>query len=432
MNMPQLPDLRGLPFYNEPSSYMVLMNRLWAWEFSGWKQESLSWKQGCYIHGGLSDNQVNFRGPDVLKFFESICVNNFEKFSIGTMKHAVMCRQDGLIATHGILQRNDEDDVRFFAGGPWPVFKALKSGMRVEFSMPRCYLFQVAGPTSLKTLERACDDSLADVGFLRFRKARIAGLDVEIGRIGMSGNLAYEVRGPIEDGAAVYDAVFKAGQGLGIERLGWRTYLVNHVEGGFPQCFWTFLGAMPEEPGFMDFMSGNYPPIQVTGSVDPANLRARYRTPVEVGWSSTVRPNHEFLGRKALEPELANPKRTVATLRWNADDVVDVYRSLFQPGQEYRTMDLPTTPPWTNGMLGHADHILKDGAKVGYSSGNIYSYYYREMLSMACIDIEHSKIGTEVVVQWGDHGQRIKNVRATVVRFPYLTEARNSEVVAGA
>jgi glycine cleavage system aminomethyltransferase T len=147
-----------------------------------------------------------------------------------------------------------------------------------------------------------------------------------------------------------------------------------------------------------------------------------------VGWSGTVRLNHEFTGRKALEAELANPRRTVATLRWSTDDVVDIYRSLFQPGEEYRTLDLPTTPPWTQGMVGHADHILKDGLSVGYSSGTIYSYFYRDVLSMACIDIEHSKIGTQVVVQWGDHGRRIKNVRATVERFPYLTDGRNSEV----
>ena len=431
MTMPQLPDLRGLPYYDEPSSYMVMMNRLWAWEFSGWKRESLSWKKGCYIHGGLCDNQMNFKGPDVLKLFELMCVNNFEKFSIGTMKHAVMCLDSGLIASHGILQRNDEDDVRFFAGGPWPIFKAVTSKLRVEFSVPRSYLFQVAGPTSLQTLERACDESLADVAFLRFRKTKIAGKEAEIGRIGMSGNLAYELRGPIEDGAAVYDAVFKAGKELGIERLGWRTYLVNHVEGGFPQSFWTFLGAMPEEPGFMEFMNGTYPPIHISGSVDPKDLRARYRTPIEVGWNSTIRLNHDFSGRKALEAELARPTRTVATLRWNADDVVDIYRSLFQPGQEYKTLELPATPPWTQGMLGHADHILKNGSRVGYSSGTIYSYHYREVLSMACIDIECSKVGTEVVVQWGDHGGRIKEVHATVERCPYLTEARNNDVDAG-
>lgn len=51
----------------------------------------------------------------------------------------------------------------------------------------------------------------------------------------MTGGLAYELHGPIEEGPAIYDAVYQAGQEFGIERLGWGTYLVNHVEGGFPQ-----------------------------------------------------------------------------------------------------------------------------------------------------------------------------------------------------
>jgi glycine cleavage system aminomethyltransferase T len=56
----------------------------------------------------------------------------------------------------------------------------------------------------------------------------------------------------------------------------------------------------------------------------------------------------------------------------------------------------------------HADHILKDGHPVGISSGTIYSYYFHEVLSMGCVDLDASKIGTEVIVQWGDHGGRIK------------------------
>ena len=111
------------------------------------------------------------------------------------------------------------------------------------------YLTQVAGPTSLETLERATGESLRDIGFLRFRDAKINGKTVEVGRIGMSGNLAYELRGPLEDGPEVYDAVFRAGQDLGIQRLGWRTYLVNHIEGGFPQMNWTFFSAADLDPG---------------------------------------------------------------------------------------------------------------------------------------------------------------------------------------
>jgi glycine cleavage system aminomethyltransferase T len=79
-------------------------------------------------------------------------------------------------------------------------------------------------------------------------------------------------------------------------------------------------------------------------------------------------------------------------------------------------------------MNAHADHILKEDKQVGISSGTIYSYHFREVLSMACIDVEHAKVGTEVVIQWGDYGKRIKNVRATVERFPYLTEGRNDSV----
>jgi len=66
--------------------------------------------------------------------------------------------------------------------------------------------------------------------------------------------------------------------------------------------------------------------------------------------------------------------------------------------------------------------------QVGFSSGTIYSAYFREVLSMATINTELAKIGTVVIVQWGDHGRRIKNVRAIVERFPYLTEGRDDQV----
>jgi hypothetical protein len=49
-------------------------------------------------------------------------------------------------------------------------------------------------------------------------------------------------------------------------------------------------------------------------------------------------------------------------------------------------------------------------------------------LSHGCIDIEAAKIGSEVIVKWGDHGGPIKNIRAVVERFPYLTEGRNSDI----
>jgi glycine cleavage system aminomethyltransferase T len=426
-------DLRGLPYYDEPSLYMNLSGMLWAWEFEGWKPESMSWKTGCYIHGGLSNLQTIFRGPDVKDFFSSIAVNSFETFEIGSMKHSIYCTDDGLIASQAILQRNDEQEYRFFAGFPWPHYLLANAGgkFRVEMDPAPHYLFQIAGPTSLETLERATDEDLRDIGFLRFRQAKVNGKTVEVARIGMSGNLAYELRGPLDEGPEIYDAVVRAGKDLGIQRLGWKTYLVNHVEGGFPQMTWTFWSSAYLDPGYPAFLEqiGFVPVFDVTGSVDPADARARLRNPIELGWGRAVKFDHEFTGRAALEAEVADPKRTVVTLVWNPEDVIDIYASLLRPGEEYKTIELPTSPPWSQaGQNVHADHVLKDGRSIGVSSGTIYSYYYRQVMSMGSVAVDEAQIGNEVVVQWGDHGGRIKDVRATVERYPFISEDRNSDV----
>jgi len=415
------------PFYTDHVLYHAYGLRgglpaVRAWEFAGWRREAQSWKSGCYIHAGLSSTgPISIRGREAKKYLQGILINSLEKFPVGSMKHGAMCTEDGLIAAHGIIERKGEDHFESYAGGPPGRSENQNVPFDVEIKRLDYYLFQIAGPTSLQVLEKVTDESLRDVGFLRFRGTSINGIGCEVGRIGMTGNLAYELHGPIEDGPEIYDAVYRAGQEFGIERLGWGTYLCNHVEGGFPQSTWTFVSAIG---------AARWPELmktwQVSGSVDPLNMRARTRTPVEVRWHNMARFDHDFIGRAALAAEIANPKRTTVTLRWNADDALDTYASLLRPGTPFKPIDLPYAPQrWP---MAHADHVLKDGREIGYSSGTIYSSSFREFLSLGCIDIESAAIGNEVEVQWGDFGEPIKSIRATVARFPYLTEARNSDV----
>ena len=202
----------------------------------------MSWKTGCYIHAGLSrTGPILIEGPEAEKYLQSIVINSFAKFPVGSLKHAVMCTEDGLIAAHGIIERKAENTFESFARGP---------------------------------------------------------------------------------------------------------------------------------PG----------------------------------------------------PRVPTEKVTGESLR----DVMDVQASLLREGDAYKPLDLPYAPQrWP---MAHADHILNKGSLVGYSSGTIYSYHYREVLSMGCVDLDVSDIGTELEVQWGDHGGPIEHIRTTVERFPYLNEDRNSDV----
>jgi glycine cleavage system aminomethyltransferase T len=303
-----------------------------------------------------------------------------------------------------------------------------KLGYDVDISTRDIFIIQVAGPAALQVLEKTTGESLRDVEFLQARPTKIKGIDydIEVSRIGMVGNLAYELRGPIEAGPAVYDLVYQIGKEYNIKRLGWRTYIVNHVEGGFPQMNCIFLVSSLADKEFMNSpMSSIVIKPGMTGSVDPTDMRARFRTPAEVDWSWMAKFNHEFIGREAVEAEAKNPKRKIVTLKWNPDDAIDIYASLFEKGDAYKVIELPFGQQQPSS--GHADHVTKNGKQIGVSAGTTYSYYYREIISHCSIDIDQAKEGNEVVVHWGDYGKRIKEVRTTVARYPYLDLPRNQD-----
>jgi glycine cleavage system aminomethyltransferase T len=421
------------PAYPDVPTYFNFAGALHIWEGDGWKETSLSWKTGCYIASNLSSMpEVTFSGPDAQELLSRVSINNVHRWPIGKSKHLVMPDSNGFIANHALFVRDSENSFRQFASPvPWAAYQATALGLEVRVESRDVFVYQVAGPTSLQVLERVVGEPLRDVAFLAIRKVAIAGVDaeagVELSRIGMAGTLAYELRGPLEHGPAVFDAVYRAGQDLGIKRLGWRTYVVNHTEGGFPQMGCTFLPSAYFDPGFASHpvFGATIPPAGrgLSGSADPADLHARLRTPHEVNWGWMAKFDHDFIGREAVEAEAAHPRRRTVTLRWNKEDVLDVFASQFEPGEEYRHFEFPTTPQSPAGD--HADLVTKDGQVVGISSLAVYSYYYRQMISHSTIDVDQAEIGNEVVLQWGHHGRRIKPIRAVVERFPYLDLPRN-------
>jgi glycine cleavage system aminomethyltransferase T len=401
-------------------------------EYSGWRNEVMSWKETCYLHTGLNPAfTYRIKGPDALKLLSDICVNGFTKFRIGSLKHGIMCNEDGLITAHGVLLRVGEEEFITHYLGLWTDYK-LKTGKynaKGEFINDE-FIFQVAGPRSLEVLEVATGECLHDIRFAGHRMSEIDGMGVRVLRVGMAGTLGYEVHGKIADVMAVYDALMKAGKPFGITKLGRTAYTMNHTENGFPQLFVHFPAPLREDKGFMEYQGAQWksrPPPIFSGSMG-TDIRLRYRNPVELGWSHTIKFDHNFIGRAALEKEVANPRRKMVTLEWNAEDVVDVYAAQFRPGEHYMPMEPGHSSQHKGRHQMHADQVLKNSKPVGVSSGRMHSYYYRQMISLCSIDTEHGALGTEVTVLWGEPNMRQKEIRATVARFPYLNENRNERV----
>jgi glycine cleavage system aminomethyltransferase T len=400
-------------------------------EYTDWRDECLSWHENCYIHAGLNPTPTyRLKGPDALKLLSDVCVNSMESFPVGTGKHGIMCNESGLVMQHGVPLRVDEDE--FITYWMWPVIEfALKKGdydVVGENLTGSVFLYQMGGPRSLEVVEAATGENLHDIKFMHARDSQIAGRKVRVFRMGMAGSLAYEVHGRVEDAIAVYTALLEAGEQFGVRRMGRHAYRNTHTENGFPQLGIHFPFMM-EDPEFLRFLGSldinGAARLALTGSMGP-NLRLRYRNPVELGWGAMIKFDHDFVGRAALEKEMANPSRQMVTLVWNPEDILDVYRSQFEPGEPYLPMEFVEDFSYVLGSNEYrADQVLKDGGLVGMSTGRMFSPHYRDMISLCSIDTAHSALGTEVTVLWGDPGTRQKEIRAIVSRFPYLNEDRN-------
>ena len=403
-------------------------------EYTDWMDESMSWKETCYIGDWSFLWERRFKGPDALKFLSGISVNNFTQFAVGQGKHIIHCTDAGKVIHEGIVIRlGEEEFMTFGQGSYWADFMFRRGKYNATSDPEDWYNFQVAGPNSLYVLEKASGESLRDINFMYFRKTKIKGRDVIVLRQNMAGELGYELVGPRQDSDEIYKAILEAGQEFSIRRLGGRVVMINHLEACFPTVGKDYLPAIHDETGlaaeYGKELRGLVPPLftwhnRIAGSFEADDISAWYRSPVELGWAKDIKFDHDFMGRAALEAEVARPKRKIVTLVWNADDVVDVYASLFRKAKPFRYMDIPITERWYM----YADKVVKNGKLVGVATSRGYSYYFRQMISLCTIDTELSKPGTKVTVVWGNPGEPQKNIRAEVAPAPYKKDNRRIDV----
>ena len=166
------------------------------------------------------------------------------------------------------------------------------------------------------------------------------------------------------------------------------------------------------------------------GSFYSNDITDYYLTPYDLGYGPFVKFDHDFVGRQALEQMVDNQKRKKVTLVWNREDIGRDSDSLYKGGDIFKYIDMPlanySTLPF--------DKVLKDGKTIGVSTYTGYSYNERAMISLAVVDTQHSEVGTEVTIVWGEedrgsskptverHAQA--KIRATVASIPYAEVAR--------
>lgn len=201
----------------------------------GWLAESQAHVQSAYLGDWTSLNKVTVRGRQALEFLSWSGIRDLSRFEAGQVRHHVQLDSRGWVAAEGVLSRIGEEEFTYTAGScDWLTWRLGQDSWDAEIAdiSPETFIFGVQGPASLFILEQAVGESLRDIGFSRSRDSRVGGLPVRVLRIGISGELGYELHGSADDADAVWRAVTAAGKEFGLRHLGLRSQPVQHIETG--------------------------------------------------------------------------------------------------------------------------------------------------------------------------------------------------------
>ena len=394
----------------------------------------------------LSHHMTSLRveGPEARDLLAHLSVNSFDSYPVGKAKQIVMCSPSGHIIGDGPVMRLDENVyygpgvlsanwVRFHVEtGDWDVTVETEPRTSAHEGDPESFVYQVQGPNAAPVLEQVTDADLDAIGFYNFEVIDLADVDTIALGHGMSTEAGFEFIGPFEESERVREAILDAGEGYGLRELGSKAYHTQSVRLG-----WLPPGVPPiydvlEMADYRAWLdaSSREATYSIDGSYDSEDVTDYYMSPLELGYEKLVSFDHDFVGREALERQVEAGHRKLVALQWDADDVVDVYASLFRPGGETKKfMALPRIG-WARANY---DQVLDGDELVGTSHSRSYEWDVRTVVSLCRIDPEYAEPGTEVSVLWGEargspnpkaerHEQT--EITATVAPAPYSEDHR--------
>ena len=420
-------------------------------EFTNWRDEQRAWKETCVLFNQsyhMADMWIE--GPDAIKLMSATGINSFENYPVNKAKQFVGCNYDGYVIGDAILFHLGKDQL-LLVGRPsihnWVQYHAETGKYKVELKrdersiardvpiVRRLYRYQIQGPNAGKLLNKLNGTAVPEIKFFNMGEITIAGRKVRALRHGMAGAPGLEIWGPHEEREEIRAAIVEAGEEFGLRQVGARAYATNTLESGWIPSPMPAVYSGEKMKPFRQWLpaKGYEATASLGGSFNSNNIEDYYLTPWDLGYGFMVKFDHDFIGREALEKVAPNPRRKKVTLAWNGEDVTRAMGSMFSLDQDpFKWIDFPLT----NYASLSYDKVLKNGKMVGLSTFSSYSFNERSMLSLGIVDNEHSEVGAQVTLIWGEEGggsskptverHRQIEIRATVGPVPYARQARET------
>jgi vanillate/3-O-methylgallate O-demethylase len=383
-------------------------------EFTNWRDECEAWANTAVLldqSHHMTDLYVE--GPDTVKLLSQLSINGYKTFGRNKAKQLVACNHQGHVIGDAILFGLGDNRVNI-VGRPhvanWVQYNAQADGYDVvverdERSLNntrgrRTYRFEVQGPKAWAILEKLNGGPIADIKFFTMGQIKIKGRNVRCLKHGMAAAPGLELWGPAEEAEDVRAAILEAGRDFGLLQGGAKAYSTASTESGWYASVLPAIYTDPKLAGYRKWLpdKGFEANASMGGSFVGDAVEDYLITPWDAGYSF-IDFNHDFIGRDALMTKKDTPHLKKVTLVWDNEDVINIFRSQFNQGDErFKFMDAPAAYYATFPF----DTVLQNDKRIGFSTYVVYSSNMRRWISLALIEADKAVEGNAVQVVWGE------------------------------
>lgn len=330
----------------------------------------------CREHAIITDlsplRKAEVTGPDAELLMQTCVTRDMRRLSSGQVVYTAMCYPDGGMLDDGTVFRLDKNNFRWIGGSDesvlWLRQQANERGLQVwvKDSTEQLHNLQVQGPRSIEVLRkiiwtRPDQASVDELAWFRFSIARIGGehgIPVLVSRTGYTGERGYEIFCHPKHAESTWDAIWQAGQEFSLKPLGLDALDMLRIEAGL-----IFAG------------------YEFSDQTDPFEAGIGFSVPLAT-------KKDDFIGRAALDKRKAHPQRKLVGLELTGQ----------QPAA-------------------HGDAVYIGKNQAGVITSGMLSPILRKNIALCRVDIEHSKLATQLEVGKLD-GQQ-KRISCEVVKFPH-------------
>jgi aminomethyltransferase len=329
--------------------------------YIGINQEHLQIRQKIGVFDVSHMGEFFVEGEHAEDFLQHITINDVKSLVDGQAQYSAMCYPDGGIVDDLIVYRFNKHKYMMVVNASniekdyaW-AGEHLEDGVTLSDHSDQTALLAIQGPKTLAVLQKLTDIDLKSIGFYYFKEGKVAGIDMIISRTGYTGEPGFELYHDPKDALKLWDTIFEAGKDEDIQAVG--------------------LGARDTLRLEMKYaLYGN--------DID------KDTNPIEagLGWITKL-DTDDFIGKD----ELLKVKEEKPFQRLVAFKMID------------------------RGIPRHGYELFHEDQKVGKVTSGTMSPSLGIGIGTGYVQREHSKIGTEILMD-----VRGKKLKAEIVKPPFV------------